>query len=252
MRIIISPAKKMNVNMDDLPVEGLPPFLEQTELLLEAVRKMSFTRVRELWKCNEKLARLNYERFARMDLNRTLTPAILAYEGLQYQHMAPTVFSETALSYVREHLRILSGFYGMLSPFDGVVPYRLEMQAALSVDGKKDLYDFWGDKIYRSLWDGDRTVVNLASREYSGVVEKYLQPEDRFITVVFGELAGGCVKQKGTFAKMARGEMVRFMAENNIEEPEGIKRFEGLGYRYAGEYSSRDTWVFLMKKSISC
>ena len=123
--------------------------------------------------------------------------------------MMPVVFTSSAMDYVREHLRILSGFYGVLSPFDGVTPYRLEMQAALSVGGSGNLYEFWGDRLYRAVLDEDRTILNLASKEYSKAVEKYLQPEDRLITIVFGELADGRVKQKGTLAKMARGEMVR-------------------------------------------
>lgn len=247
MKIIISPAKKMKVNTDDFPVERLPVFLDDTRILCEAIRRMSFGQVKELWKCNEKLARLNYERFAGMNLDAALTPAILSYEGLQYQHMAPVVFTQTAVSYVREHLRILSGFYGVLSPFDAVVPYRLEMQAALSVNGKKDLYDFWGNRLYGAVLDGDRTIINLASAEYSKAVEKYLKPGDRFLTVVFGELLDGQVKQKGTPAKMARGEMVRFLAENNAEDPEKIKEFDSLGYRFEKNYSTKSRWVFLKK-----
>lgn len=245
MKIIISPAKKMRVNTDDFPTEQLPAFLEDAGILCEAIRGMTFGQVKELWKCNEKLARMNYQRFAEMNLEKTLTPAILAYEGLQYQHMAPVVFTDTAVSYVREHLRILSGFYGVLAPFDGVAPYRLEMQAALSVKGKKDLYDFWGDRLYRAVLDEDRTIINLASGEYSKAVGKYLRPGDRFITVVFGELLDGRVKQKGTPAKMARGEMVRFLAEKNAEDPEKIKEFDILGYQFDRKRSTQSQWVFL-------
>lgn len=164
--------------------------------------------------------------------------------GLQYQHMAPSVFSEDGIKYAGDHLRILSGFYGVLSPFDGVVPYRLEMQAKLSAAGKKDLYELWGDRLYRAVLDDDRVIINLASREYSQAVERYLMPEDRFVTCVFGELQDGKVKQKGTPAKMARGEMVRFMAENNITEVEGLKEFCCLGYRYREELSSENSLVF--------
>lgn len=137
MRIIISPAKKMNVDTDTYRVTGLPMFLEDTKQLMQEIRGLSYSEAKVLWKCNDKLAELNYQRFQDMDLEHGLTPAVLTYEGLQYQHMAPDIFTEEALSYIEEHLRILSGFYGILKPFDGVTPYRLEMQAKLSVNGKK-------------------------------------------------------------------------------------------------------------------
>lgn len=245
MKIIISPAKKMNVDTDTFPIEGVPCFLEETKILCWAIRQMSLSRAKELWGCNDKLAELNFRRFAEMDLERNLTPAILSYEGLQYQHMAPMVLTERALAYIQKHLHILSGFYGVLSPFDGVVPYRLEMQAKLSVDGKKDLYDFWGGKLCRRVTDSEEIILNLASKEYSVAIEKHLPPHVRYITCTFGELQDGRIRQKGTFAKMARGEMVRFLAEHEIGEPERVREFEGLGYRYAEEYSSEKEFVFL-------
>lgn len=245
MKIIISPAKKMNVNTDDFPVDKLPVFIDDTRILCETIQKLSYAEAKALWKCNDKLAKLNYERFAGMDLERALTPALLSYEGLQYQHMMPVVFTSSAMDYVREHLRILSSFYGVLSPFDGVTPYRLEMQAALSVGGSGNLYEFWGDRLYRAVLDEDRTILNLASKEYSKAVEKYLQPEDRLITIVFGELADGRVKQKGTLAKMARGEMVRYLAEGGITDLERLKDFAGMGYQFAEEYSTGTEWTFL-------
>lgn len=250
MKILISPAKKMNVDTDSLAVRGKPLYLQDTRKLLNAVRGLSYAQAKELWQCNDKLAELNFRRFAEMDLERNLTPAVLTYEGLQYQHMAPIVFTDAALAYIDEHLRILSGFYGVLSPFDGVVPYRLEMQAALSVDGKKDLYDFWGEKLYRAVLDEDKLLINLASKEYGKAVEKYLSPDDRFITVEFGELSGDKVRQKGTYAKMARGEMVRFLAENQIENLSGLKEFRGLGFRYSAERSNGSRLVFLQDGSI--
>lgn len=245
MRIIISPAKKMNVDTDSFEVQKLPVFLEDIRLLCSEIQKMTYEEAKALWDCNDKLAELNYKRFQEMNLERNLTPAILTYEGLQYQHMSPVVFSDTALNYVEEHLRILSGFYGMLTPLTGVTPYRLEMQAKLSVDGKKNLYEFWGDKLYQEVMDDSRIIINLASKEYSVAIEKYLTEKDRFVTITFGELVNGKVKQKGTFAKMARGEMVRFMAENQIEELEELKRFDSLGYRYAEEWSTEKEMVFL-------
>ncbi len=245
MKIIISPAKKMNRNGDIYGVKGQPEFLEDAKILMEAVQSLSTADAQALWKCSDKLAELNERRFREMDLDQCLTPAVLAYEGLQYQHMAPAVFTDEALSYLEEHLRILSGFYGVLKPFDGVVPYRLEMQAKLPVNGCADLYEFWGERLYASLADGDRMIVNLASKEYSKCIEKYVTPADRFLTVEFGERSVGKVKQKGTLAKMARGEMVRFLAENGICEPERMKDFRELGFSYCEELSDAAKFVFV-------
>ncbi len=250
MKIIISPAKKMNMSRDSYEVTGMPCFLADTKILMQEIKKLSLAEAKALWKCNDKLAELNFRRFAEMDPEKCLTPAILSYEGLQYQHMAPGVFTDRALSYVQEHLRILSGFYGVLKPFDGVVPYRLEMQAGLSVEGKKDLYAFWGRRLYCRLMEDneDGVILNLASKEYAGAVEPYVNTPCRFITVSFEEDVDGKRKQKGTFAKMARGEMVRFLAENGIEDIEGVKRFTGSGYRFREELSGEWNYVFVKEK----
>ena len=164
--------------------------------------------------------------------------------------MAPGVFTESALAYVEELLRILSGFYGVLRPFDGVVPYRLEMQARLPVNGKEDLYAFWGDRLYRNLMEGneDGIILNLASKEYSCAVEPYAEHSCLFITVVFAEEVEGKLKQKGTHAKMARGEMVRFLAENGVREPEEIKRFDAMEYRFREALSDTQRFVFVRDK----
>ncbi len=131
MRIIIAPAKKMTVDTDSFAVEGLPQFLPQAERLKAVLQGMSPKELQALWKCGDAIAKLNAERLERMDLRRNLTPAILSYEGIQYRYMAPGVMESAHLDYLRERLRILSGFYGLLRPFDGVTPYRLEMQARL-------------------------------------------------------------------------------------------------------------------------
>ena len=177
-----------------------------------------------------------------MTLRQNLTPTILSYEGIQYRYIAPGVMATGQLEYLREHLRILSGFYGLLRPFDGVTPYRLEMQAKLSVGGAKDLYAFWGDSIAKQL-EGD-WVLNLASKEYSKAVTPYL-PESSVLTCVFGEWLNGKVIEKGTMCKMARGQMVRWLAENGIEKAEKIREFADLEYRFDTELSTENTFVFI-------
>ena len=247
MKIIISPAKKMNIDTDSLPVQSEPVFLRDAEKIKKYMQALSYEEAKRLWACNDKIAELNFARFREMDLKKNLTPAILSYEGIQYQYMAPAVFTEGALSYIQEHLRILSGFYGVLRPLDGIVPYSLEMHAGAKVEGSANLYDFWGGKIYGNILDGDGTVINLASKEYSRCIEYYLKPDDIFVTCVFGELKEGKIIQKGTLAKMARGEMVRYMAENNVTDLEGLKEFTGLGYQYQKDISKERDYIFLKK-----
>ena len=245
MRIIISPAKKMNVDTDSFPCRDLPKFLPRTEQLIRILQSMSNTELKKLWKCNDQIAALNIQRLQNMDLHNCLTPAVLAYEGIQYQYMAPGVFTEQAFDYVQEHLRILSGFYGILKPFDGVTPYRLEMQAKLRVGECKDLYAYWGDSLAKTLFSETDCIVNLASKEYSVCVSKYLREKVRFITCIFGEEKDGKIIEKGTMCKMARGEMVRFMAENQIEDPEQIKSFDRLNYHFDKNHSSKEMFVFI-------
>ena len=245
MRIIISPAKQMRVDTDSFACTELPTFIEKTEFLKDWISGLSYEEQKTLWACNDKIAKQNAERFAGMDLHRNLTPALLAYDGIQYTYMAPAVFEDGQFDYVQELLRILSGFYGVVKPMDGVVPYRLEMQAKANVDGVSNLYDFWGDDLYREVMDDSRVLINLASKEYSKCIEKYLQPEDRYITCVFGELEGGKVVQKGVYAKMARGEMVRFMAGIHVDEPEQIKTFNWSGYHFDESRSSDTEYVFI-------
>ena len=245
MRIIISPAKKMREDPDGFASEGLPRFLPEAERLKERLLAMSYDQRKALWRCSDAIARQNVERLEHMDLKGPLTAALLAYEGIQYRYMAPGVFETGELCYIREHLRILSGFYGLLRPFDGVAPYRLEMQAPLAVDGCRDLYAFWGDRLALALARETDTVLNLASREYSRAVEPHLPPSVSFLTCTFGELRGEKVVEKGTLCKMARGEMVRWLAVHGVTRPEELPRFDRLGYRFSPERSWDNHLVFL-------
>lgn len=245
MRIIISPAKKMNVDTDSFACHGLPQLLSKTERLRTRLQAMSCAELKALWKCSDQLAELNFQRLREMDLRRRLTPAVMAYEGIQYQYMAPGVFSQEQLEYVEEHLRILSGFYGVLRPFDGVAPYRLEMQARLSVCEVKDLYEFWGTSLAENLFSETDCVVNLASREYGLCVSRYVPEGARFVTCIFGQRKGDKIVERGTQCKMARGEMVRYMAEQRITEPEQMHAFDRLGYRFLPGQSDRNTYVFV-------
>ena len=247
MKIIISPAKKMNIDDDIFEYRSKPVFFEQAEEIMNYMKNLSYDECKTIWKCSDKLAQVNYDRVVNMDLNYRLTPALFSYEGIQYQYMGARVLSRDALEYLQDNLRILSGFYGILKPLDGVVPYRLEMQSKFINYKNKDLYEYWSDKIANSLFEETNLIINLASKEYSKCVEKYLKnsPGTKFITCVLGEIKGDKVIEKGTLAKMARGEMVRYLVQNKICDLEGLKRFDKLEYKYSQEKSNEKTYVFI-------
>lgn len=248
MRIIISPAKKMRVDTDYTEVVETPLYVGDTRRILKTIKTYSVAELKALFRANDDITKLNYDRYRSLDLDSGLTPAVLSYVGLQYQSMAPNVFTMSQWNYVKTHLKILSGFYGILGACDGVVPYRLEMQAKLTVDESCNLYDFWGDKLYQELAKKDRVIINLASKEYSKAVEPYIESDVRFITCVFGEEKDGGMKVKATAAKMARGGMVRWMAEHQVEDAEQIKSFSEWGYTYSPGMSMEDRFVFVNRR----
>ena len=245
MKIIISPAKQMQIDTEAFPCTQVA-FLQQTKEILLKLRGMSMPELQKLWACNDALAEQNFERISQMDLARNLTPAVLAYVGLQYTHMGPRVLESDAWDYVCANLRILSGFYGLLRASDGVTPYRLEMQAKLELAGKKNLYQYWGRSLYDALVSEDKVILNLASKEYSKAVEPYLDKDVRFVTCIFGcaDKKGG-YKVKATEAKMARGSMVRWCAEHNAQSPEAVQAFATYGYSYRPELSTATEYVFV-------
>ena len=248
MKIIISPTKQMSSEQDFFFPESQPQFLDKTKKILTELKKLSYEEAKSLWKCNDKLAQENFERIEQADLSKHTVPAIMSYKGLQYQYMAPDLLTEEALHYLQENLRILSGFYGVLRPFDGIIPYRLEMQAPLAVDGFKNLYQFWGTSLYEVLSNNNEPIINLASKEYSKTITPFLNEKQPMIEIVFAQTIDNKLKVKATLAKMARGEMVRFLAENNITTLDGIKQFNHPDYLYSNEYSTENKFVFLYQK----
>ena len=179
-----------------------------------------------------------------MDLNKNLTSAVLTYDGIVFKHIAPALLENKNAEYLQKNLRILSGLYGVLKPFDRITQYRLEMQSKIKIKDFKNLYDFWGDKLYNEVKDESSVIINLASKEYSKCIEKYLKKDDIFITCSFVEKSNGKLVVKGTYSKTARGEMVRFMAENNIQNYKDLKKFNYFGYVFREDLSSEKEYIF--------
>lgn len=249
MKFIVAPAKKMNVADDVFAWKDLPRFVSRAEELMHVIRELSYDEAQKLWKTSDALTSLNYDRFRTMDVRGkacALSPAVFSYEGIQYQHLAPCVMEESQLAYVQEHLRILSGFYGILRPFDGVVPYRLEMQAKLSVGDSSDVYGFWGDELARALAEETDSLVNLASVEYAKAVLPYAGSLGvKAVTCLFGRVReDGSLLQRATAAKAARGSMVRWCAENEIATLGDLRAFDVAGYRYRSDLSDENTFIF--------
>lgn len=272
LEVIISPAKQMRVARDAFAPQGIPPYPRETERLWRALcdieRAQGPEGLRTLWGVNEKLLAENVERLHDFvpvtDVDalddaavaRRVSAAVFSYVGIQYRSMAPEVMDEEALAWLAGHLWILSGLYGCVRPFDAVTPYRLEMGAKLAVDGARDLYAFWGDKLARAIEGtgsggdaedrnaaagagaGSVTVVNLASVEYARAVLPHLSPSARVVTCIFGEaLRGGKPVQRATASKIARGSMVRWMAEHGVTDARELEHFD-VGYRLAPELSA--------------
>ena len=252
MKIIISPAKEMSTENDFIEQLDTPVLMEYTKPLFEYMKSRSYDELQTILKCNDKLTKLNYNRYQNGKIDSKLVAALLDYDGIAYKYMAPQVFTEEEFSYVNEHLRIISGLYGLLRPMDGIIPYRLEMQAKIDYMSYTNLYEYWKDRIYQVLVEDSNYIINLASKEYSKIIETYLSKDVTFVDVIFGEMVNGKLVEKGVYVKMARGAMVRFMASNNVTSIEELKTFNELDYTFTEEIKNNNkiTLVFLKNTAL--
>ena len=252
MLALISPAKKLTFDTRDPSQKSTDPiFLKDTLELSKVTSKLSRADLRQMMKISDKLADLNYQRFQNFKENPIegeTKQAILAFAGDTYTGLdAPTLVSND-LKFAQDHLRILSGFYGLLRPLDMIQPYRLEMGRKLRTKRGETLYEFWGDKLANAIDEqlkGHKkaTVINLASNEYFKAISgKTLKAP--IINMIFKEEKAGQYKVIGLFAKRARGAMARYMIKNRIETPEDLKSFVKDGYTYQPSMSNDRDWVF--------
>ncbi len=244
MKIIIAPAKIMKIDRDSFPIQSKPQFLDKTRILERFLKSRSNEQLKDLWHASENVTKQSILQLENMNLDERLTPAILAFSGIQYQYMAPDLFTQPALDYTQKNLRILSGFYGMLRPFDGVCPYRLELNTKMVGFRDYSLYHFWGSDIAENLFQEDNIVIDLASKQYTRLVKPYLSQGRQLITVDFQELKNGKWKTVGVHAKMARGEMVRYIAEKQIKNPTDLQDFNDFEFQFEPDVSTKDHYVF--------
>ncbi len=255
MLIVIAPAKTLDFETE--PVTGQhsqPEFLDRAAELVDALRNRSPADLAELMGISAKLADLNYERFT--EWHRPFTPenakpAVLTFKGDVYTGLDAERWQESDFEWAQERLRILSGLYGVLRPLDLIQPYRLEMGTRLPNRRGRDLYAFWDGEPTRALNaaldaqpDRERVLVNLASNEYW----KALDPERidaRIVTPTFRDWKNGKYKFVSFYAKKARGTMASWLVRHRVESAEGVKDFDGDGYRFDPERSEGDQWVFV-------
>ena len=246
MKIIISPAKKMRREEYVAPLHR-PMFLKEAGELLSFLRSLSDSEKAKVWKVKGALLSSSLSSLSMLSLEDIGSPAIFSYDGIQYTYMSPSSFTDSMLEYAEKNLRIISGLYGLLRPLDGVGTYRLEMESPISIPGYGDLYSYWGGKIASSLMEDDRLLVNLASAEYSKAVLPYLPSSVNVVTPVFLDWEKGRYVSKGVYAKMERGEMVRFLAETGAETVEDIMKFSSRGYEFSRFLSDSNTLCFVRK-----
>ena len=244
MKVIIAPAKIMKIDRDSFPIQSKPQFLDKTRILERFLKSRSNEQLKDLWHASENVTKQSILQLENMNLDERLTPAILAFSGIQYQYMAPDLFTRPALDYIQKNLRILSGFYGMLRPFDGVCPYRLELNTKMVGFRDYSLYHFWGSDIAENLFQEDNIVIDLASKQYTRLVKPYLSQGRQLITVDFQELKNDKWKTVGVHAKMARGEMVRYIAEKQIKNPTDLQDFNDFEFQFEPDVSTKDHYVF--------
>lgn len=250
MKIIISPAKSLDFESKvATSLHTQPRFLEKSEKLNKKLKTLSKNKLSDLMKISDDLASLNYERNQAWETPftpRNAKQAIYAFTGAVFQGIDVNSLPEEKLPLLQGNLRILSGLYGVLKPLDLIQPYRLEMGTRLKVGSTENLYQFWDDRVAKSLnkeLEEGELLVNLASTEYFKVVPKKVLKVP-MITPIFKDFKNGQYKIVMTYAKKARGLMVRYILDNNVKTIEELKGFNIDKYRFSQELSTENELVF--------
>ena len=252
MLVVLSPAKKLN--FDEKPeglIETLPDYQIDANRLARIAKKLSVSELRDLMKISEDLAKLNRERFQSFAQESTADnskQAMLAFAGDTYVGLNADSFNSDEQAYAQDHLRILSGLYGLLRPMDRIQPYRLEMGSRLANTEGPSLYAYWGTKLAKALDEasGGAPVVNCASTEYFKATNQKIM-KSTVITPTFKEDRNGELKMIGFFAKKARGAMARYMITNRVKSFDGVKDFDLDGYKFQPKLSDETTPIFTRK-----
>lgn len=244
MIAVLSPAKRLLPPTGSAPYLTRPVFLQEAQTLVELLRENSPWQLETLLRANAKLAMEAYLAYQDFDPEAAGSAAMLTFHGLVFDHLAAADFSSEDFDFAQAHLRLCSGLYGLLRPADGILPYRLDLNNKLRI-GKKNLYAFWGKKIYQSLFETGEVILNLASGEYSRSFLPYLRPQDRVVNCVFLTYKRGKLATIVTDAKAARGEMARMMIKERITDAQDLRHFCWNGFAYSETRSTDQTMVFI-------
>ncbi len=250
MLVLLSPAKKLNEEQQLVDNCTNPIFVADSEKLIKSLRKYSSKKLGTLMKLSPALSELNVTRYKSWEINHTtnVSPAALMFNGEVYSGLNAKSFSEEEKGKAQNHLRILSGLYGVLKPFDLIHPHRLEMGTKLKIGKKSNLYEFWGDKIVDEInsitsTHKEEVIVNLASNEYFKSVNKK-KLNATIVTPVFKDFSNGQYKTVMVYAKKARGFMASYIIKNKIENIDDLIGFDTEGYCYNQEASTEKEMVF--------
>ena len=252
MLLLISPAKTLDFDSPAPTTEFTQAaFLKESKQLISELRALSPDDISALMSISEKLGTLNFERFARWKTpfkTSNAKQALFAFQGDVYTGMQANSFSAEDIQFAQQHLRILSGLYGLLRPLDLIQAYRLEMGTSFTNSRGKNLYEFWGDSITKALNKHLKelqasTIINLASQEYFGAIKPDLLNAN-IITPIFKDKKNGDYKIISFFAKKARGMMSAYIIQHRLNNPESIKNFDIGGYRFRAAMSNNSDWVF--------
>ena len=254
MKILISPSKTLNFDTDtNCDFNTNCRLIDHTNELHKILINFSKSDLKELMSVSDKIAELNYNRFKNWEdpsISNSSKQAIFAFKGDVYSGLDADSISENKFDFLQNNLRIISGFYGLIRPFDKILPYRLEMGTKLENPKGKNLYQFWGDKITdllnQDLEEKNNYVINLASDEYfKSIVTKKLH--NKIVTPQFKELKNGSYKTIAIYAKKARGLMSRFIIDNEIQNPNNLKNFNNEGYSFDSNLSDDFNYIFTRK-----
>ena len=252
MLTILGPAKTIDTSPHGITEKSsFPQYIEQAQVLVNQVRKYSVPQLKSLMKVSDKLATLSFERYARWSNSYSAEEgqqAILAFSGEVFNGLQARTLSEKDLLFAQEHIRLLSGLYGVLRPLDLILPYRLEMGTKLKNKKVKNLYEFWKDIIPHKIAEDTaiqcpEVLINLASNEYFRSIDPGSFPYE-IVTPVFKESDGEGYRNVTVYAKKARGMMLRFIIQNRISDPEYLKAFDEEGYYFNNDLSNGKEWIF--------
>lgn len=245
MITILSPAKNMNIKKFNNNCFTPPIFKNKTTEILNELKKLEAFQIESLMKVNKDIAFKTFCNFVDFDIDKKIGNAILCYDGLVFKNINAIDFNASDVSFSENHLRILSALYGILTPLTNISPYRLEMSCKLKILGYSNLYKFWGNSIYKELFKTKDIVINLASKEYTKVITPFLLDKDKFITISFFKVINGQHRIVATSAKMARGQMAKFIIKNKVNNIENLKEFTFDNYTYNDFLSNKENLIFL-------